>query len=131
MLAGLAGLAATTLHAKAPKLSIPPAVLDYAGPAAAIGLSFAAACVLGFLFRKFIKALICIAALLALASFIGHSTGLFSLDWASIQGSAEKALDESRTYAQRLLDTAKHILPSATAAFLGLWRGSRRDSVVS
>jgi uncharacterized membrane protein (Fun14 family) len=106
-------------------------LLQTTAPAVArFGLCFMAAAAIGFVLRKVIKATLWIAATIGILIALAKWTGLIHLDWLAIERSTAAAMQETRDFAQRTADVALGYLPSGAASMLGLWRGSKRDSVV-
>jgi uncharacterized membrane protein (Fun14 family) len=90
------------------------------------GSSFIAGFFLGYAFRKFLKWSLLVSGAVLGCIFVLKKLGVFNLDWAGMEGHVSHSVSWAQGQAGAFKDFLTGYLPSAGAAFVGLFVGARR-----
>lgn len=122
LVSGYAGPGGETVTAAKEQAS---RLVDQASPAVLrFGLSFLVGCVLAYLFKKFIKLSLLIAALVAGGIFALHKTGIVSFDADAVKSGVDRSFAWAKGEASGFKDLVFGYLPSSASACAGLAYGA-------
>lgn len=100
-------------------------LIDSASPALLrFGLSFLVGVVLAYLFKKFLKVSVIVAALIGAAVFGLHKTGIIDFDAGAVKEQVDRGVTWARSEASGFKDFIVGYLPSSVSACAGLIYGA-------
>lgn len=100
-------------------------LIDAASPAVLrFGLSFLVGCILAYLFKKFIKLSLLLAAVIAAGVYGLHKAGVIDIDAEAVRAQVDRSFAWARGEASGFKDFVVGYLPSSVSACAGLAYGA-------
>ena len=99
---------------------------NYSPALTGVGVSYLGGFVIGWFFRRFVKAAAILAGVALMAIGFMKTTGWIALDWASMEAWVNQTLQSLQSGAEGLKQVLMGYLPSAGAGSTGIFFGFRK-----